>query len=86
MLHLPRIGCAAAFAQILRDACRMRAILAMDDGCAGDEFFAFVKSFVINAVELRMVVHNVQPAVNRDDWHNATALGSECVDFLRERV
>ena len=65
----------------------MSTILAMNDGCAGNELaFAVVFKLVVDAIELRMVVHHAQPAVNRDDRNDAAALGRKCVDFLRERV
>ena len=84
---IPRIGAAVALPVVFGHDGRARAILAEDGRRDAHRLSGGVEAVgELDAVELRMRVHAVDPAVNRDDGHDAAALGWECVDFLRERV
>ena len=78
---LPRVCRAVALAHPLRDLDGVRAILAVDDGGAG------VRRLVeLDAVELRVRVHDLDPSVDADDGDDRAGLGGECVDFLLHGV
>ena len=86
-LHLPRFGITTAFRQVFGHAGRMGAVLAVDDRRAGNEPSLFVVlKLVVDAVELRMVVHHPNPAVDGDNRHDAAPLRREGVNLLRERI
>lgn len=85
-IDLPRLGVSAALAEVLGHFHRTAPVFEVDRRGNRERLVLAVFGVELDSVELRMPVHQLNPAVHRDNRIDAARASGEGVYLLRKRV